>query len=151
MTLVDLARHFEKSRWSMARALESAGHRIGKDLVEHAQAKFGEDQGAVGPYPEWAPLADSTITEKARLGYDTPFPLIREGDLKNSISYQVDRQAATVVVYLFSTDWKMPLHEYGSPAANLPARPVLGPTVYERREAYTQEVEQEINLAIQVP
>lgn len=148
MTLIELARHFDISRWRMARALENAGHRIGQDLVISAQAKIGQSQPAIGPYPEWPDLADSTIAEKTRLGYSTPYPLLREGDLGDSIHFAVSRKAADVEVILYSNDPRMPAHEYGMPSRNLPARPVLGPTVWERSKAYTGEIAETITTII---
>jgi hypothetical protein len=37
----------------------------------------------------WAPLAESTIRDKAAHGYKTPAPLLRTGEMRDSIEYVV--------------------------------------------------------------
>lgn len=62
------------------------------ELVEHeAKAEIGHYQDAAGPLAEWAQLAPSTIAEKEALGYAPPDnPLLREGDLRDSIGHKVE-------------------------------------------------------------
>jgi hypothetical protein len=56
------------------------------DLVKigEAQKKLAKDM--IGhEHADWPPLAESTIEEKARLGYPVPAPLLREEILRDSI------------------------------------------------------------------
>lgn len=61
-----------------------------KLIADRAKSKIGHEQ------PDWPPLAESTLEEKARLGYGVPDPLLREGDLRDSIEFQADGDQAAV-------------------------------------------------------
>lgn len=70
-----------------------------KEALEHAarvverQAKkeIGKYQPDTPPFAGWAQLASGTIAEKEKLGYAPPDnPLLRDGDLRNSIGHKVD-------------------------------------------------------------
>lgn len=97
--------------------------------IEHvAKEEFGEYQPAVGPFPAWAPLAPTTLAGwgpfpgKEQLGYAPPDnPLVREGDLRDSISHEVHALEA----FIGSPDERMPWFEFGT--SRMPPRPVLGP------------------------
>lgn len=106
-------------------ALETSLVILEKDMV----SQIGEYQDAVGPYPEWAPLADSTMEDKERGGYAPPDnPLLRDGDLRES--FQHERNGLEGVVG--STDPKMEFHEFGT--VKMPPRPVVGPALENERE-----------------
>jgi len=96
-------------------------------LEDDAVGQIGHYQGAAGPYPAWAPLAESTEVEKARLGYQADAPLLREGDLQKSFSHQVNGDEGVVG----STSDVMPYHEFGT--SKMPPRPVLGPALFHNR------------------
>lgn len=101
------------------RGLEKALQLIETD----AKQQIGEYQEAVGHFPAWAPLADSTEAEKARLGYPIGAPLLRTGDLRDSFGHEADGDSGIVG----STDPVMIYHEFGT--SKMPPRPVLGPAV----------------------
>jgi HK97 gp10 family phage protein len=92
-----------------------------------AEQQIGHYQEAAGRFPEWAPLADSTEAEKARLGYPADAPLLREGDLQHSFSHEVEGNEGIVG----STDPTMVYHEFGT--SKMPPRPVMGPAVFNNR------------------
>ncbi len=99
-------------------------------LIENdAREQIGHYQGQHGEYPEWAPLAQSTEEEKARLGYPADAPLLRKGDLQKSFSHSVEGLEAVVG----STDPVMVYHEFGT--SKMPPRPVLGPALFKNRGA----------------
>lgn len=97
---------------------------VAKAIEDTAKSEIGEYQPAVGPFQDWAPLAESTEAEKARLGYPADAPLLREGDLRNSIERDVQGLEAVVgsksdiAVY----------QEFGT--AKIPPRPVIGPAAF---------------------
>lgn len=101
-------------------------------LEKDMQTQIGEYQDQVGPYPEWAPLADSTEAEKARLGYPANAPLLREGDLQESFTHEQDGDEGIVG----STDPIMEFHEFGT--IKMPPRPVVGPALERNRERVEQ-------------
>lgn len=67
------------------RDLEATGPKIVKKACEIVQARAKKTIGT--NQPSWAPLAESTIKNKASHGYATPKPLLRTGQLRNSIEY----------------------------------------------------------------
>lgn len=109
-------------------ALDMACQIIEKDAAE----QIGHYQDAHGEYPAWAPLAESTEEEKARLGYPADAPLERTGDLKGSFSHEVHGLEAVVG----STDEKMVYHEFGT--ERMPPRPALGPALFKNRESLSK-------------
>jgi phage gpG-like protein len=99
-----------------------------KHVEATAKDEIGFYQQAVGPFPAWAPLADSTEAEKARLGYEPDAPLLRKGDLRDSISHQVGALEAVIG----SPDPVALYQEIGTPT--IPPRPFLGPAVIHNGE-----------------
>jgi len=66
--------------------------RAAKVIQDRAKAILGhyQEEGKTGPFPPWAQLKQRTIEEKERLGYAPPDnPLLREGDLRDSIEHTV--------------------------------------------------------------
>jgi HK97 gp10 family phage protein len=104
-------------------AVDQAGHLV----EEAAQAEIGHYQPAAGPFPAWAPLADSTEAEKARLGYPTGAPLLRTGEMRDSIGHQTEGDRTVVG----SNDQRMVYHEFGT--NRIPPRPVLGPALFRNK------------------
>jgi HK97 gp10 family phage protein len=112
-------------RASNRRALNAAAKIIKTD----ARAQIGEYQEAVGNYPAWEQLADSTEDEKARLGAPADAPLERFGDLKKSFRSTL---VSSEEVIIGSTDPVMTYHELGT--SKMPPRPVLGPALLKHIE-----------------
>lgn len=67
------------------------------ELVEaEAKAEIGNYQGAAGPFAAWAPLAESTLDDKERKGFGVPDPLLRTGDMRDSIEHVVGGRSGFV-------------------------------------------------------
>jgi hypothetical protein len=67
--------------------LEVLGPKIVEQACKIIQKKA---KAAIGREHElWAPLADSTIKDKQNHGFPTPKPLLRTGELRDSIEYEV--------------------------------------------------------------
>ena len=109
-------------------AIIEAGLTEAAKLVKKAaKDEIGHLQPAVGEYPAWPELKESTKRDKERKGYvfnDEYNPLLREGDLRDSYDYQVKGFEALIGspsdIALF--------HEEGT--AKMAARPVLGPAAF---------------------
>src|SRR4051794_31194046 len=72
--------------------IESEHHALeqcGEIVEKAAKAKIGKYQQGAGPFAAWAPLAESTKEDRARLGYPEDEPLLREGTLRDSIEHKV--------------------------------------------------------------
>ena len=106
------------------KGLESALVLLEKDM----KAQVGYYQGEVGEFPAWAPLADSTEADKARLGAPSGAPLLRFGALYASFQHEARGDEGVVG----STDPTMIYHEFGT--SKMPPRPVLGPALVRNRE-----------------
>ena len=111
-------------------------------LQKHAKAKFGEYQPQAGSFVAWAQLAQSTMDERARLGYPEDEPLLREGELRASIERQSDDREAQVG----SNDDIMVLQELGT--SRMPPRSVLGSTGVECAEEVAKLVGWSVYLAL---
>jgi hypothetical protein len=115
------------------RRLQHQGLDMACQIIEKdAAAQIGHYQDAHGEYPAWAPLAESTEEEKARLGFPADAPLERTGALKDSFSHEVHGLEAVVG----STDEKMVYHEFGTD--RMPPRPALGPALFKNRESLSK-------------
>jgi phage gpG-like protein len=72
---------------AIARDVEAVGPMIiekaAKTIQKKAKAAIGTE------HEDWAPLAASTIEDKQHHGFATPKPLLRTGELRDSIEYTV--------------------------------------------------------------
>jgi phage gpG-like protein len=66
-------------------ALEKATKLLQKEVKE----KFGEYQPEAAPFVAWAELAESTKQDRESQGYPEDEPLLRSGDLRESIEREV--------------------------------------------------------------
>jgi hypothetical protein len=86
MKLFDIA-GFIAELPALDRDLHASGPLIIEKACKIVQAKA---KSAIGKNHElWAPLAASTIADKQKHGFPTPKPLLRTGELRDSIQYQV--------------------------------------------------------------
>lgn len=110
-----------------------AGLEISAKLIqEDAQSQLGSYQGAVGGFSEWVPLAASTLADKVRKGFQVPSPLLRTGDLRDSIQYEVEPWEAVIG----STSPIAAYQEFGT-SRGIPPRPFLGPAAFKNKDKIT--------------
>jgi len=127
--LADFALHLASLEVAMHRSMRSGLERALVLIEEDAKAQIGHYQPAGGEFPAWAPLADSTEAEKARLGAPLGAPLLRHGGLYASFGHTVETDTEGVVG---STDPTLVFHEFGT--SKMAPRPVLGPAMEKNRE-----------------
>lgn len=65
-------------------------------MKKTAKKKLGEYQEQAGPFVKWAELADSTKADRVRLGFSENDPLLRTGDLRDSIEHMVDESEVQI-------------------------------------------------------
>lgn len=92
-----------------------------------AKSEFGVYQGEVAPFAGWAPLAEATQKQRVSLGYTPDDPLLRSGELHDSISHQVDGLEAVIG----SESDVMVAQELGTD--RIPPRAVLGPAAIRNK------------------
>lgn len=104
-------------------ALRGAATLIQKD----AQQRIGEYQGSVGPFQSWAELADFTKEDRLRLGYSENDPLLRSGELRESIEVEAYPHVAVVGSKMKIAAYQ----EFGTD--RIPPRPFLGPAAFSNK------------------
>lgn len=133
-SLEAFAFHLVAAAVAMKVAKKHALREATKVICADARKQIGEYQEAVGEYPAWEPLAESTEDEKARLGAPPDAPLLRYGDLQKSFRGEVINDNEAIAG---STDPVMNYHELGT--SKMPPRPVLGPA-YVKNEKKIQKI-----------
>lgn len=110
-------------------AMKAALEVVATKIEKTAKSEFGTYQRASGKFPAWAPLTESTMEQKTKLGYAPPDnPLLREGDLRNSIKHEVKDFTAIIG----STSPIMHYHEFGT--SKMAMRPVIGPAAFRNKK-----------------
>lgn len=101
-----------------------------KVVQKAAKDKIGQYQSEASPFLAWEPLAESTLEEKARLGYTGQVseddPLLRTGDMAASILWNADGREA----YVGSDSEIAEFQELGT--AKMPPRSFLGGAAVEK-------------------
>lgn len=101
--------------------------KAGKIIQKDAQKRIGEYQGYTGPFNSWAPLAEATIADRVAKGFTPDDPLLRTGDLRDSI--QVEAKGNEVIV---GSDSDIAMYqELGT--EKIPPRPFLGPAAFDSK------------------
>ncbi|MCX3308310.1 hypothetical protein ORN12_04710 [Pantoea vagans] len=121
MDLEQFARELSSSSARIATGLESSFRVIVKEIEETAKEEIGVYQPAYGPFDAWAPLAESTKADRIRQSYSEDEPLLRSGELRESIQSEVVGLAAIVGTKSQIGFWQ----EVGT--SSIPPRPFIGP------------------------
>jgi hypothetical protein len=123
----------EKLAMSMATVkprLEVGLVKVGEMAKKIAVSYIGTGEGIEAGMPYslgWAPLADSTIASKSAAGFAVPYPLLRTGELRDSIDFAVNPFAFEMFVVVGSTDPVAVWHTHGT--SRMPPRPFLAPAM----------------------
>lgn len=133
-SLGSFAEHLLKASVAIAAGAHE-GLKIAAELVQKtAQSELGTYQPSVGGYPAWVALSDATLADKEAKGFDVPSPLLRTGELRDSIQYEVGAWEAIIG----STSPIAMYQEFGTArtgwGAGIPPRPFMGPAAYRNKE-----------------
>lgn len=132
MTLDELANFLGRTPQLITKALEEVAKRIGEDAKKKVQEKFGTYQDG------WPELSPATIADKIAQGWPVPSPLLRTGEMKDSIDFKVDVKPWDVIVTLFSDSEIIGFHELGT--SKMPPRPAMAHIFDENKELYSRWV-----------
>lgn len=122
-SLAAFASHLVELQASVALEAHKGLKEVANAVTETAKGEIGHYQQAIGPFPKWADLAEGTKIDRVQQGYPADDPLLRSGELRDSIENEVSRLEAVVgsksdiAVY----------QELGTD--KIPPRPFLGPAV----------------------
>lgn len=98
-----------------------------KVIAGDAKARIGSYQDSEGPFPAWANLAEATVADRIAKGFTPDDPLLRTGELRESIGVQVEGHEAQI-----GTPDQVALYqEVGT--SRIPPRPFLGPAAIASR------------------
>lgn len=90
MSILDAIAKMETQLLTIAEESHLAMERAAVLVERAAKAEIGHYQDGAGQFAGWRDLAPSTLVEKEQLGYSPPDnPLLREGDLRDSIEHTV--------------------------------------------------------------
>lgn len=137
MELKEFEAMLERGIATVVPRLEIGLDKVGM-LAESIAAELpGHDQ------PGWAPLAESTLADKANKGFPVPSPLKRTGEMAGSYKKEVDPADLTLVI---GSDSKVALfQEMGT--SRIPPRPVLH-LALERSMPYAADVFGEVAVSV---
>lgn len=96
-------------------------------VQKNAKARLGDYQDYTGPFNSWPELADSTKADRVAQGYAENEPLLRTGDLRDSIEVTRHHDEAVVGSTSDIALWQ----EIGT--ERMPPRPFLGPALYDSK------------------
>ncbi|WP_337022548.1 MULTISPECIES: hypothetical protein [unclassified Pantoea] len=134
MDLEQFGREMSFASTKIAAELELGFHIIVKEIEETAKEEIGVYQPAYGPFEAWAPLAASTRADRVRQGYTEDNPLLRSGELRDSIESEVIGLAAIVGTKSQIGFWQ----EVGT--ENIPPRPFIGPAYVRKIDPLMESI-----------
>lgn len=105
-----------------------------KAIEVTAKAEIGKYQDEVGPFPAWPALAESTQQDRERQGYPADEPLLRRGDLRDSI----EREVGNLEAVIGSKSDIAAYQEFGTD--KIPARPFMGPAAFRNKDKIAKAV-----------
>lgn len=117
--MADLGTHLQGIGRDMPAKKHAALTKVAEFVEKDAKERFGKYQNG------WSQLADSTTSDRVRKGYSADEPLLRSGELRDSIGHTVDDKA-----HVGTNDPRMKWFESGT--AKMPPRPVLGTVLAEK-------------------
>lgn len=143
MTLKELSNWFGRLAGQTKANQAGAMREVGKLLETSAKGLIGQEGvNGAGGFPDWAPLADSTVDAKKKKGQtgriSATDPLYGTGKLRDSIRSTSSLRRVT----LGSSSPIMKYMEQGT--KNMPPRSVLGITVSSKAEEATSIIARRI-------
>jgi hypothetical protein len=117
MSLTEFAAQLERSIATVKPRLEIGLDKVGELAQTLAVSYVGHEM------PGWAPLAESTLRDKEAKGFAVPAPLLRTGDMRDSIEKELDPIDLEVAVG--SKELKALWQEMGT-SRGIPPRSFLG-------------------------
>lgn len=96
MEIGDFGRLFLGIAETLEAGIPGAMEEVGRIVQEEAKSMIGTYQTGISPYRDWAQLSPYTQDDRAARGYPPNEPLLREGDLRDSIEHDAGPFEAVV-------------------------------------------------------
>lgn len=96
MELLELAAKLGEIALQQHEMEQLALEKAAKLVEKRAKEKIGEYQDQAGPFIAWPELAESTKADRARQGFPEDEPLLRTGEMRDSIEHTVGNGEAQV-------------------------------------------------------
>jgi hypothetical protein len=138
-SLAELIALFKDVNDEFERRLHDYLTKFTKDVVAGAKAQLGHYQGAVGPFPAWQELAETTKHIRVTLGFTPNDPLARTWDMYTATSGTLRQKGpGSYQMIVGSTSDYAWRQEMGD--GRIPARPWLGPALFKRAEKVEEDL-----------
>ncbi len=132
-SLAHLARHFGRVAEKQAAVDKAILTKSAIRIERRAKSKIGSYQDEQGSFEAWQELAESTKSDRRQHGYNEDDPLLRTGELRDSITHSVGGKEAVVGS---NSDIAM-YQETGTP--RIPPRSFLGGSAVQETPAILQD------------
>lgn len=133
-SLTGFAAHLGRLVIAEAIETEHALETVARIVEKEAKAEIGHYQSAAGPFVAWAELADSTKEDRAKHGFPENDPLLRTGEMRDSIEHTVHGHEADIG----SNDDKAVWQELGT--ATIPPRSFLGGAAFRKEHEVVEHI-----------
>ena len=128
------AAHLLTREVAIAASLRAGLGHVAREIEKTAKEEIGTYQPEAGPFPAWPALAEATVDDRIRQGYSPDEPLLRTGELRDSISHEVSGLEAVIG----STSDIALYQELGT--SSIPPRPFLGPAAFRNKHKIIEAV-----------
>lgn len=116
--------------------------KAGEELRDLIKSEFGIYQSAVGPYPAWAELADSTKASRVAAGYTENDPLLVTGAMQDAVNV-LEVTSSYVDVGIAGGDptrVAAGVMELGSVTRGIPQRAFLEPGIVRYEQTFIDRI-----------
>ncbi len=134
MDLEMLAKEFATAAFTMRFQLALGVKEFAEEVEKTAKEELGNYQPAYGPFNAWDSLAESTKEDRANQGYPEDEPLLRSGELRDSIEHEVMGLSAIIGTKSQIGFWQ----EVGTD--KIPPRPFMGPAYVRKVDGFMEEI-----------
>ena len=142
--IASFVKHMQTVAITQQTAARRGLNNAAKIVEKQAKAKIGEYQEQTGPFIAWAELAESTKADRVRQGYSENDPLLRSGEMRDSIGTAMSLDGMEVQI---GSDSDIAVYqELGT--KHIPPRSFLGGAVSDKLPEIGQAIGREFVSAL---
>lgn len=132
---------------ALAPAAELAGVAAAAKIIQaEAKAEIGHYQDQAGPFSAWRELADRTKADRLRKGFTENDPLLRTGEMRDSVETTVHATAIGAEAAIGSNSQIAEWQELGT--SKMPPRSFLGGAAVRKGEEATGTILEAIGALV---